>query len=625
MDNLLLLLEKCCGKCYINKQYMCLFFANYTGGAMQKNYLFWAFFLLPLFLGAGVQVGKWHILFGSAEKITCEQVRAVSATGKLPAGAVEFKFHGNSRNLRDLRGGREFKNPAALLHTTITSREKRKLNIGIGCDWYMSVFCNGKTVMSNEPRGSQKYTTHTPLDYQLTLELEAGVNHLVFRVRPGLASWMFAFSLAPSPEFWPESSDGRKAFFRRLFPEKARTFNIFPYLSDVRQTSARLSMEFADEEAAGIRFRPAGSKEWRTIAPERRAGLISRKKLHHFQLNALEPATRYECVVFLMAQDAGKEPVPLQQLSFTTLPERGLEHKMLFISDTQVLPPICIDGVGAAVKFTPDAAMFVHLGDIQSFINAPLQDFFRNVVDVVNRDYPAKLKSDPAAALMPVLMVRGNHDFRGKYAEKFADYFPASYRAFRLGEVFYIVLDTGEHLPTSYRRNSITYFNDFTDYFQQQREWLKGVIASPECRSAKRRIVLSHATPFSYESHFRRSIEFITDNVFFGKNPRCRIDLWIAGHIHTAFRTHPEEKVIYGRADNYLKRFKAKHFKGVDFPVYINDGPGGKVSLSSLELIHDAAGMEIICRELPSGKVLDHVRLEKGKNFSVKKTTFIKY
>ena len=61
------------------------------------------------------------------------------------------------------------------------------------------------------------------------------------------------------------------------------------------------------------------------------------------------------------------------------------------------------------------------------------------------------------------------------------------------------------------------------------------------------------------------------------------------------------------------------------FPVYINDGPGGKVSLSSLELIHDAAGMEIICRELPSGKVLDHVRLEKGKNFSVKKTTFIKY
>jgi hypothetical protein len=68
-----------------------------------------------------------------------------------------------------------------------------------------------------------------------------------------------------------------------------------------------------------------------------------------------------------------------------------------------------------------------------------------------------------------------------------------------------------------------------------------------------------------------------------------------------------------------------QNFRGINFPVYVNDGPGGRIKLSSIELKHDNSGMEIICRDLTSGKILDHVRLSDGKPFAVRETTFVKY
>ena len=584
--------------------------------------------LIPCLLCAEVSIGKWRGVFAPKAELTADHARRASMQGVLPDGAEEFKLNGNYRNLRELCPRGKFgKAEAALVHTVLSSPEKRKINIGTGCDYYMTVFCNGKMIMTNEPKGSI-YSTHTPVDYQLTLELNKGDNHLAFLLRPGIGSWDFAFALAPSTENWPADDDGRRAFFQRLFPAAARSFYIFPYLNNITPDSAQISMEFSDEEAVQLRYRKAGSEKWELIPAERREGLIRRKKLHHFQLNNLASETRYECVIEVLAQEVGPQAVEVQKLCFNTLPSKGLEHSVVFIGDTQVRPYACQNSIDAALKFASKPAMFIHLGDIQNRISDPIKDFFRNIVDVVNRGYQEKLDSDPTHTLLPVLLVRGNHDFCGKYPEYFTKYFKKAYRAFRAGDVFYIVLDSGEHVPTRRYRKSNTYYNDFTEYFKLQRQWLERVIASPECRTAKRRIVISHATPFANAKHFRSSLEKITGNAFFGENPKCKIDLWIAGHVHIAHRYDPVDKSLYGVDTPALKSLtipERQSFRGVNFPVYVNDGPGDHIPLTSLELKHDRSGMEIICRELPSGKILDHVRLTEGKPFTVKETTLVKH
>ena len=59
------------------------------------------------------------------------------------------------------------------------------------------------------------------------------------------------------------------------------------------------------------------------------------------------------------------------------------------------------------------------------------------------------------ASEVPFYMVRGNHEGRGLFADRYPDYFPAStgmpYYTFRQGPVFFIVMDGGEimHPPLS--------------------------------------------------------------------------------------------------------------------------------------------------------------------------------
>ena len=90
--------------------------------------------------------------------------------------------------------------------------------------------------------------------------------------------------------------------------------------------------------------------------------------------------------------------------------------------------------------------------------------------------------------------VRGNHDARGNHAVKFLDYYPTwtnmPYFAFRHGPVFIMAIDGGEDKPDS----DIEYYGTaaFDLYREAEGEWLKGVIASEEFKSAPYRVILSH-------------------------------------------------------------------------------------------------------------------------------------
>ena len=121
------------------------------------------------------------------------------------------------------------------------------------------------------------------------------------------------------------------------------------------------------------------------------------------------------------------------------------------------------------------------------------------------------------------------------------------------------------------------------EFFAEQAAWLAEVVTTPACQNAKRRIVLAHTTPFEFNnSYMARNLYNMVGKLFYGENPPCKIDLWIAGHIHTYSRANRGESVI--RAVKPWKKY-ADNKSAVTFVT--TDGPKNKSiqpDLSFLEI-----------------------------------------
>lgn len=139
---------------------------------------------------------------------------------------------------------------------------------------------------------------------------------------------------------------------------------------------------------------------------------------------------------------------------------------------------------------------------------------------------------------IPAIFSRGNHDMRGNFAEKFADYTPSqnrnTYYTFRLGNVWGILLDCGEDKIDSNAEYGFTVACH--SFRERQTDYLKEVIANAEKEYAapgvKTRLVISHnpftqkcRAPFDIEEDiYRQWAALIKESV----HP----DLMICGHTH---------------------------------------------------------------------------------------------
>ena len=100
------------------------------------------------------------------------------------------------------------------------------------------------------------------------------------------------------------------------------------------------------------------------------------------------------------------------------------------------------------------------------------------------------------------------------------------------------------------------------------------------------------------------------------------MDLWICGHTHSPFRYDPVTGKIHGAGAGW--DVPPPDARALKFPVYVNDGPGGRgVNLSALELVNDKNGMTLILRDLKSKRVMDHIRIVRGKPIEVIATEFV--
>ena len=132
---------------------------------------------------------------------------------------------------------------------------------------------------------------------------------------------------------------------------------------------------------------------------------------------------------------------------------------------------------------------------------------------------------------IPLVVTRGNHDGRGKFARHWLDYFPTptgeSYYTFRRGPVFFVVLDGCEDKPDS----DIRYYGlSTTDaYREQEARWLKGVVESEEYRAAPLHIVVLHMIPGGKSSwHGEQEIR----RLFVPILNEASVDIMLCGHYH---------------------------------------------------------------------------------------------
>ena len=244
-------------------------------------------------------------------------------------------------------------------------------------------------------------------------------------------------------------------------------------------------------------------------------------------------------------------PVEETTYKFRPVPKSGARCYHISDAHNKIKEP-----VEAAIKYGEidflifNGDVIDHSGDVSNFIN---------IYEI-------------AAALtggsIPVVFSRGNHDMRGSFAEKFAEYTPNhngnTYYTFRLGSIWGIVLDCGEDKPDDSDEYGHTVCCH--SFRENETKFIENVIADAANEYAKKgvetRIVISH-NPFTHQLSRPFNIEkeiYTTWATLLREN--VKPDLMICGHLH--------ELEIYMKDDSF------NHLGGV-CPVVVGSMPGKDV------------------------------------------------
>ena len=141
---------------------------------------------------------------------------------------------------------------------------------------------------------------------------------------------------------------------------------------------------------------------------------------------------------------------------------------------------------------------------------------------------------------IPVVFARGNHDTRGRLAERYTDFFPANgkdtYYTFEIGNMRGIVLDCGEDKPDacdSYGGDEYGGVNIFEIYRRRELKFLKSLEADKE----KLTFAISHMCPA--QIHDVPGSKFDIERELYSEYnrelARIGIKFMINGHIHRTY------------------------------------------------------------------------------------------
>lgn len=275
--------------------------------------------------------------------------------------------------------------------------------------------------------------------------------------------------------------------------------------------------------------------------------VVANNRIHEIFLKKLKPGKKYyyrvaskEILDFQPYKVVYGETIYGEIYTFETIDTNAVEVSWLVLNDLHDTPNSFEKLIGLN-ETNPYDFVFLN-GDI---FNNP-----QNEGEIV--DYLLAPSTEVFATRKPMILLRGNHEARGKYARELPDYFSfpnGQYFYFQHGPALIIAIDTGEDKDDSH--SDYAGIIDFYSYREEQAVWLEELMQTDLYKNAQYKVVMMHIPTFynveaQGELHCRKVFSPLFD--------KYKVDIVICGHIHK-HGVYPPVKGIH------------------DYPIVIGGGP----------------------------------------------------
>ena len=473
----------------------------------------------------------------------------------------------------------------AVLYASIKREQDTNALLGIGCDNYFEAYCDGKLLKSTYKQGNgQNYIF--PENHRIEFFVEKGEHLLAVRVKRGKNSWYFACGYCPpipAPE--PEISAG-------------------PWLSNPDIGLMSVSFTCNTELGCAVQYRLKGTEQWKQVWNQRQ-GQCLRRIYHKIKLESLQPGGLYEYQIVALHPSKYLPQTISSIHSFKAPDDKCANYSFFFTADLQF----------EAQKQKQILEQMLKAAEAQTC------DFFVLGGDVNSAFLPEALIEGPftqlcehGAAGKPIIYVRGNHEMRGQYGERFLDYFASnidtSYDLMRYGDTAFLILDAWEDKSSKTPGHTYCQWNLDELFYEQHISWFKQALRDDKWTSARRRIVLCHGAAYSHSDRYKaitRFLQGMTDPCFAGLKPQHDINMWFAGHVHNYMRSIPGTDKIAAAARPGQPIKDGRNYK---YPVLTVAGPGVRaVQASCFRVDADALGFTLRSWD-QQGRALEHIRYQ---------------
>ena len=264
--------------------------------------------------------------------------------------------------------------------------------------------------------------------------------------------------------------------------------------------------------------------------------MCSRNKIHKVEVPAdeLDKAKEYTVcirpIIIRKAYFSKTKNVLEKTYKFTPVPENNIRAYHIADAHNKIEEPI------KAAEAFGNIDFLILNGDVIEDSSNPKN--FMNIFVICSRLTNGE---------KPVIFSRGNHDLRGNFAEKFAEYTPThlgnTYYSFRLGNIWGILLDCGEDKNDDHEEYGHTVACHV--FRERQTSFLKKIIENKEneyeANGVKHKLVISHNAfvhsyqpPFDIEQDiFSEWSKLLRENV--------KPEVMICGHAHELNIYQPED------------------------------------------------------------------------------------
>lgn len=308
--------------------------------------------------------------------------------------------------------------------------------------------------------------------------------------------------------------------------ESTPAITMGPLLLDMSDTS--VVIEWMTDAPSDAKVSYGEGKIEQEVVPQV-DGLVPVGTMHRVVIHGLSPGHTYQYRV------SSRRVVALKPY----WPDRGRTVESPVYSFTT------FDTAKPATRFAVMTDTHEDVGRIQALMQQVRQarvDFVVHTGDSLNYGVSEnQLKDkflDPMATdlqgHLPLLYVRGNHEYRGQFARSLGDYLHSQNGTYFYtrdqGPLHLVVVDTGEDKPDA--TNVYAGLNNLRDYRQEEFAWLQQTLAdATRTRTAPFTVVLGHDPEWGWlDGHNEAWMQLAN---------RARVDLFIAGHLHHLERFAP--------------------------------------------------------------------------------------